>query len=161
MEIDSEEFQKAIDETQSIIEADKKQRWEDAIRREKRELKGMEKSFEPYVDWPYVDWNYKKLGGGMGVSGARSIHNFKEITFAELNESVRSILSKSENSVTDDVLEEIGKEIEKHYIENADNHLIEILRYTLFTTVDSTATLQDYPGKFYFDCGGKQIIKNE
>ena len=89
------------------------------------------------------------------------IRNLEERTFAELNLKVRSILSKSENNVSDEVLKDIGKEIEKHYLKISNNLLIEILRYTLFTTSQSTATLQDNPGKYKFECNGKQIMKNE
>ena len=154
LEIDSEEFQKAIDETQSILEADKIRLILDTIKREKLKLNGLEKSFEPYVDF-----FYKGKDGGMGW--AHGVKHFKERTLAEVNLSVRSILSKSENKVTDEVLNEIGKVIEKHSLENSDNNLCEILKYKLYTTSQSTATLQDNPGKFNFDSSGKPKVKKE
>ena len=156
LDIDSEEFQKAIDETESIIKADKKRLILDTIKREKLKLNGLEKNFEPFVDWVF-----KRRTGVSGKGSAYEIRNLKERTFAELNLKVRSILSKSENNVNDEVLKDIGKEIEKHYLKISNNLLIEILRYTLFTTSQSTATLQDNPGKYKFDCDGKQIMKNE
>ncbi len=156
LEIDSEEFQKAIDETESIIKADKKRLILDTIKREKLKLNGMEKNFEPFVDWVF-----KRRTGVSDKGSAYKIRNLKERTFAELNLKVRSILSKSENNVNDEVLKDIGKEIEKHYLKISNNLLIEILRYTLFTTSQSTATLQDNPGTYKFDCDGKQIMKNE
>ena len=98
----------------------------------------MEKNFEPFVDWVF-----KRKTGVSGKGSAYEIRNLEERTFVELNLKVRSILSKSENNVNDEVLKDIGKEIEKHYLKNSDNLLIEILRYTLFTTSQSTATLHD------------------
>ena len=110
---------------------------------------------------PFVDWIYKRRTGVSGMGSGYGIRNLKEKTFPKLNLAVRSILSKSENNVTDDVLKEIGKEIKKHHIENYSNPLIEIMGYNLFTTFDSTATLQDNHGKFKYDCGGEPIKKKE
>ena len=139
---------------------DKQQELLDTIKREKLKLKGFQKSWEPFVSWIFK----RRTGvSGMGsVYGEHlAIRNLEQKTFPELNLIVRSILSKSENNVNDEILKDIGKEIEKHYLKNSNNLLIEILRYTLFTTSQSTATLQDNPGKYKFDCGGKQIMKNE
>ena len=73
LEIDSEEFQKAIDETESIIKADKKRLILDTIKREKLKLNGLEKNFDPFVDWVF-----KRRTGVSGKGSAYEIRNLKE-----------------------------------------------------------------------------------
>ena len=165
LKIDSDEFQKVIDETESIIEADKKQRRKDASEKELREQKewqiSQKKSFKPSVNW-----NYKRRTGVFGMGSAYLIKDLEDKTFPKLNESVQSILSKSENIVTDEVIKEIGKEIKKHYLENSDNSLIEIMKYNFFPTFESTSSFdslstQDTRGMIEYNCDGETIMKKE
>ena len=76
LEIDSDEFQKAIDKTESIIEADKKRLILDTIKREKLKLNGLEKNFEPFVDWVF-----KRRTGVSSMGSAYGIRNLEERTF--------------------------------------------------------------------------------
>ena len=51
-------------------------------------------------------------------------------------------------------MKEIGKEIKKHYLENADNHLVEILGYFVYPTFDSTSSYKNYTGRIEYDESG-------
>ena len=158
--IDTDEFQKAIDETKSIIQEDKEQKRNEDEQKARMILYKEGKRF-----LPHTELIYKSLGGGMGW--AYSFGAFRKKTLEEgLDKKIQKILSKTEETLTEefilyineseeiDVLKEIGKEIKKHYLENADNHLVEILGYFVYPTFDSTSSYKNYTGRIEYDESG-------
>ena len=154
-EIDSEEFQKAIDKTEKIIQEDKEEKTTDKLGKNRETFN------------PHIELIYKSKGSGMDWEyGFRA---FRKKTLEEgLDKEIQKILNKigfpSSSLLTNEghrmlrnALKEIGKLIEHHYLHNFGNPSVEIEGYYFYPTFESTAYFQRSPGRVEYNCSGSIV----